>query len=129
MSDYNFVLLLGRLDKDPEIRFMPDGKAICSFSLTTSREWKDKDGKKETRTEWHNIVAFSKTAEACGKYLKKGSKILLDGDIRYESYEKNGEKKYITKIHAQTVKFLDGKTEEGSQGQAAQVATDKDIPF
>ena len=127
MSDYNLVIFLGRLGKDPEVRFMPDGKAVCSFSLATSREWKDKDGNKETKTEWHNIVAFGKTAEACGKYLKKGSKVMLDGDIRYESYEKNGEKKYITKIHAQTVKFLDGKTGE-AKTQEPPIEID-DIPF
>ena len=129
MSYYNLAILLGRLGGDPEVRYLPDGKAICSFSLATSREWKGKDGAKQEKVEWHNVATFGKTAEACQKYLKKGSRVLLDGDIRYESYDKDGEKKYITKIHAQTVKFLDGKTEEGSQGQAAQVATDKDIPF
>ena len=132
MSDYSLTILEGRLGKDPEVRFLPDGKAVCSFSLATNHDWKGKDGAKETRTEWHNIVAFGKTAENCGQYLKKGSKILLDGEIRYESYEKNGEKKYITKIHAQTVKFLDGKAEDGSQGQVAQAVgegIDESIPF
>ena len=127
MSDYNFTMQMGRLGKDPEVRFLPDGKAVCSFSLATSRDWKNKDGAKETKTEWHNIVAFGKTAENCGKYLKKGSKVLIDGDIRYESYEKGGEKKYITKIHAQTVKFLDGKISEENIKSPAE-GTD-DIPF
>ena len=127
MSDYNLAILLGRLGKDPEVRFLPDGKAVCTFSLATSRVWKDKSGVKQEETCWHNIVAFGKTAETCGQYLKKGSKVLIDGDIRYESYEKNGEKKYITKIHAQTVKFLDGKISEENIKSPAE-GTD-DIPF
>ena len=102
----NKVILLGNLGKDPIINKTKDGKSIASFSIATSESRKDKDGNKQEKTEWHNIVIFGKLAEIVEKYVKKGSKVYLEGKISYETYEKEGEKKYTTKIIADTMTML-----------------------
>ena len=133
MSDYNMVILLGRLGKDPEVRFMPDGKAICSFSLATGKEWV-KDGKKESKTEWHNIVCFGKTAEACGKYLKKGSKVLIVGRLNATAegnprtwQDSSGNTRASFEVNADEVKFLSSRSDGTANHEKEQ--EEDSIPF
>src|SRR5690606_13432223 len=102
----NKVILSGNLGKDPELRYTPDGKAVCSFSLATKKY------KKESKPEWHNITAWEKLAETCGQYLKKGSKILCDGEINYQEWEKDGQKHHRTIITISNMEMLDSKPKE-----------------
>lgn len=106
----NKVILVGRLGKDPEVRFTNTGSAVANFSLATSEQWTDKEGKRQERTEWHNIVVWGKQAEHCGQYLSKGREVYVEGSIRTSSYDdKNtGQKRYKTEIVAQNVRFLGG---------------------
>jgi single-strand DNA-binding protein len=78
----NKVFLLGNLGKDPELKYLPSGVAVCNFSIATTKSWKDTDGNVQEKTEWHNIVSFRKVAELCGEYLKKGSKVLVEGELQ-----------------------------------------------
>jgi len=134
----NRVTLLGRLGKDPELSYVPSGAAVCKFSMATSRSFKKGDEWKE-ETDWHNIVCWGKTAEAAGTYLTKGSQVYAEGRIQTRSYEdRDGNKKYVTEIIADSVIFLGGK-QSGSQSDAAESTrqsayssseiTDDDIPF
>ena len=103
----NQVTLIGRLGKDPEIRFTGSGTAVGKFSLATSENWTDNDGKKQERVEWHNIVVWRKLAENCGKYLEKGRLVTVLGRIQYRSYDdKDGNRRYITEIVAHNVIFM-----------------------
>lgn len=104
----NKVILSGRLGKEPDIKYTPDGKAVASFSLATTKKF-NKDGNKNERTEWHNITAWEKLAEICGQYLKKGSKILCEGEINYQEWEKDGQKHWKTVITISNMEMLDSK--------------------
>lgn len=105
----NLAIIVGNLGKDPELKYLESGQAVCNFSVATSEKWKDKDGNGQQRTEWHRINVWGKQAEACGKYLKKGSKVYLEGKIKTREWEKDGQKHYATEIHALDVKFLSEK--------------------
>ena len=103
----NKVELIGRLGKDPELKYTTSGKAVANFSIATSEEWKDENGKKQERTDWHNVQAWGKLAEICGEYLKKGSQVYIDGTIHTRSYEdKSGVKRYVTEIVIQKLLML-----------------------
>ena len=105
----NKVILVGNLGKDPEVRYTQTGSAVANFSIATSEQWNDRDGKKQERTEWHNIVVWGKQAEHCGQYLSKGRQVYIEGSIRTRSYDdKSGNKRYITEIIAQRIQFLGG---------------------
>lgn len=110
----NKVILIGNLGKDPAIHNMQSGQPVANFSLATQEEWKDKNtGNKEQRSEWHNIVAFNKMAEICAKYLKKGSKVYIEGMLRTKKWQdKNGIERYTTEIIANEMQMLDGKNKE-----------------
>ena len=82
MASINKVILIGNLGRDPEVRFMPNGDAVCNFSIATSDTWKDKSGEKQSKTEWHNIVMYKRLAEIAGEYLKKGSSVYLEGSLQ-----------------------------------------------
>ena len=141
----NKVILVGNLGKDPEVRFTNTGSAVANFSIATSDVWNDRDGKRQERTEWHNIVVWGKTAEHCGQYLAKGRQVYIEGSIRTRSYDdKSGNKRYVTEVVAQRVQFLGGgggtrlapQTEGGhaddmSMGgmPGGQPPGDDDIPF
>jgi single-strand DNA-binding protein len=88
MASVNKVIILGSLGKDPEVRFMPNGDAAASFSMATSESWKDKQGVKQEKTEWHNVVAYRKLAEIIGEYLKKGSSVYIEGKLQTRKWEK-----------------------------------------
>jgi single-strand DNA-binding protein len=106
----NKVILVGNLGKDPEVRFTSTGSAVANFSIATSEIWNDRDGKRQERTEWHNIVVWGKQAEHCGQYLAKGRQVYIEGSIRTSSYDDKttGAKRYKTEIIAQRIQFLGG---------------------
>lgn len=116
-------IAVGNLGKDPEIRYFPNGNAVASFSIATSRRWKDKDtGEKKEETEWHNCEAWGKLAEIIAEYLKKGSKIAIEGRLKTTMYEKDGHKFYPTKIIVEEMEMLDSKdksSEPATQYQPA----------
>lgn len=115
----NKVQLIGNLGKDPELSYTPSGVAVAKFSVATGEKWKDQEGNLQERTEWHNIVAWRKLAEICGQYLKKGSKVYLEGRLQTRSWDdKNtGAKRYATEIIADDLIMLDSKG--GGGGMAA----------
>ena len=138
MRGVNKVILIGNLGKDPELRYLPSGQAVTKFSLATGSKWKDKEGQWQDRTDWHNIVAFGKTAEICNEYLKKGSQVYIEGRIQTRSYDdRDGNKKWITEIIAQSMQMLGRKgeaeeetpeaVEEPQTGEAK--SEDDDLPF
>lgn len=106
----NKAILVGHLGKDPEVRFTNTGSAVANFSIATSEVWNDREGKRQERTEWHNIVVWGKQAELCGQYLAKGRQVYVEGGIRTRSYDDKttGAKRYVTEIVAQRVQFLGG---------------------
>jgi single-strand DNA-binding protein len=139
MAGVNKVILIGRLGKDPEVRYTPSGVAVANFSLATSEEWKDRNtGEKQERTEWHKIVAWRRLGEICGEYLHKGSYVFIEGRLQTKSWEdRDGNKRYTTEVVAQTMQMLDsaskGATAE-SQEERFPVdepiaIPDDDIPF
>jgi single-strand DNA-binding protein len=106
----NKVILIGNLGKDPELRYTSAGVAVATFSVATNESWKDPEGNTQERTQWHNIVAWRKLAEICGEYLKKGSRIFLEGRLQYRSYDdKNGVKRYVTEIVMDEMMMLDSR--------------------
>ena len=110
----NKVMLIGNLGKDPEVRFTPGGQAVARFPVATSEVFTDRDGQRQERTEWHNVVVWGKQAETCGQYLAKGRQVFLEGSIRTRQYDdKDGNRRYITEIIAQRVQFLGGRAGEG----------------
>ena len=131
----NKVLLIGHLGKDPEVSYTASGVAVARFSIATNEKWKDQEGNAQERTEWHNIVAWRKLAEICGQYIKKGSKVYIEGRIQTRSWDdKNtGVKRYTTEIIADDLIMLDAKgvdasttdqiTEEPSEPEK------EDLPF
>lgn len=145
----NKAILVGNLGKDPEVRFTGTGRAVCKFPVATTSTWNDNDGNKQERTEWHNVIVWGKQGENCGKFLSKGRQVFVEGEIRSRSYDdKDGNKRYITEIIAQNVRFLGGGAgggrgggggggdpgfpEEpamGMGGGGAAAADDDDIPF
>lgn len=131
----NKATLIGRLGKDPEVRYTQGGATITSFSLATDEQWKDKNGEKQQKTEWHNIVTFGKLAEICGQYLTKGQQVYIEGRITTRSWEgKDGVKRYTTEIAATDMKMLSkGEAAPQREAYAAQdnrpLPDDSDVPF
>ena len=119
----NKVILIGRLGKDPEVRYTPDGAMVTNFNLATDEQWKDKDGEKIQKTEWHKIVTFGKLAEICGNYLVKGKLVFIEGRIQTRSWEdKDGNKRFTTEIIAANMQMLDSK----GQNKASESSSDSD---
>ena len=122
MASLNKVMLIGRLGRDPEIRYSQQGTAVVNFSIATSEYWTDKNtGDRQERTEWHNIVVFGKQAETCEKYLSKGREVYIEGKLQTSSYEKDGQTHYPTKIVVTNFQFLGGK--QDNQGGGNQQAS------
>ncbi len=118
MASINKVILVGRLGKDPEVKATPSGSTVAKFSLATDERYTDRDGNKQERTEWHNIVAWGKLGEICGQYLRKGKLIYIEGKIRTESWEdkETKVKRYRTDIIADNMQMLDRKGDEEGGG-------------
>jgi single-strand DNA-binding protein len=115
----NKVILIGNLGKDPEVRYMPSGGAVANVTLATSESWKDKQsGEKQERTEWHNVVFYNRLAEIAGEYLKKGSKVYVEGSLRTRKWQdkNSGTDRYTTEIIASEMQMLDGRGGGGGGG-------------
>jgi single-strand DNA-binding protein len=107
MASVNKVILVGNLGKDPESRYLPDGGAVCNFSIATTDKWKDKSGEQQERTEWHRVSTFAKLAEICGEYLKKGSQVYIEGRLQTRKWQdKDGHDRYTTEIVADRMQML-----------------------
>ena len=118
-NDLNQCSFIGRLGKDPEIRYLPSGEAVASFSVAVGSQWKDKNsGEKQESTEWVNITAFGKLGEICGEYLKKSSQVFVSGRMKTEKYTKDGIDRYSTKIIADRMQMLGGKGGDSSEERA-----------
>jgi len=150
MSSLNKVMLIGRLGKDPEVRYTPDGSAVANFSLATSETWNDKSGTRQERTEWHNIVAWGKLADLSKRYLAKGRQVYIEGRIRTREWDdKDGNKRRTTEVMANQMVLLGSRSEgmdaggpppqrsapssepsySSSPGVTDVEITDDDIPF
>ena len=115
----NKVILVGNLGRDPETRYAQNGTAVTRFSVATSESWRDKaSGEQQERTEWHNVVCFARLGEIAGEYLRKGSKVYIEGQLRTSSWEAEGQKKYRTEINAREMQMLDSRgSMDGGGGQ------------
>ncbi|MBI4746325.1 MAG: single-stranded DNA-binding protein [Deltaproteobacteria bacterium] len=137
MSGVNKVILVGRLGADPEVRYTAGGTAVAKFNLATSETWKDKDGSKQEKTEWHRVVAFGKLGETCGEYLSKGKQVYVEGKLQTRSWEdKEGNKKYTTEVNVHNMVMLgSGSGEGGGKGVASSSepqsfgSSEDDVPF
>jgi len=117
----NKVMIIGRLGADPEMKTLSSGNSLTTFSLATSENWKDKDGQKQEKTEWHRIVVWGKLAEICGKFLAKGREAYIEGKLQTRSWEdQQGQKRYTTEIVAANVQFLGGGQAQANSGYEAQ---------
>lgn len=118
----NKVLLYGNLTRDPELRALPSGQQVATFGLATNRSFRNKEGQQQEQTEFHNIVAFGRTAEVMGQYLKKGRPVFVEGRMQTRSWEAEGQKKYRTEIVVDSFQFGPSggeRTEGGRQAPAA----------
>jgi single-strand DNA-binding protein len=142
---YQKVIILGNLGRDPETKYMPDGNAVCTMSVATNKKWKDKStGEKKELVEWWRVVLYSPLAEVAGEYLRKGSSVLLEGEMRTRKYtDKDGNERSITELRASELR-LQGSTDDGPKPrsepqpkpaptapskEAKQVEFEDDIPF
>lgn len=115
MASVNKVILVGNLGRDPEVRYMPNGEAVCNFSIATTDTWKDKSGQRQERTEWHNIVMYRKLAEIAGEYLKKGRPVYVEGRLQTRKWQtKEGQDRYTTEIIADQMQMLGSRDSGGS---------------
>ena len=108
----NKVTLIGNLGNDPEMKALPSGSQVANLSIATTDSWRDRNsGEMQERTEWHRVVCFDRLAEICGQYLRKGSRIYIEGSLRTRSWEQDGQKKYATEIVGREMMMLDGRGE------------------
>ena len=116
MASVNKGILVGNLGRDPEVRYMPNGEAVCNFSIATTENWKDKSGVKQEKTEWHNIVMFRRLAEIAGEYLKKGRPVYIEGRLQTSKWEKDGVTRYSTEIIGDQMQMLGSKNDNADGG-------------
>ena len=143
-SGINKVILVGNLGQDPEVKFTAGGAAVTTLSIATSDSWKDKDsGMDKERTEWHRVVLWRRLAEIAGEYLKKGSKVYIEGQLQTRKWEQEGQTRYTTEIIARDIQFLDSRGSANTSNQEGAATTneeptpevpesgidDDDIPF
>jgi single-strand DNA-binding protein len=120
MASVNKVILIGNLGRDPETRYMPDGGAITNISIATTEQWKDKQGEKQEKTEWHRVAFFGKLAEIAGEYLKKGSQVYVEGRLQTRKWQdKDGADKYTTEIVANAMQMLGSRQGMGGGDRGA----------
>ena len=126
MASINKVIIIGNLGKDPEVRYMPSGSAICNVTVATSRQWKNKEsGEKNEETEWHRVALFDRQAEIAGEYLKKGSSVYFEGRLKTRKWtDKEGVERYTTEIIADVMQLLGSR--QGAGGGAGSGAGDED---
>jgi single-strand DNA-binding protein len=116
-KDLNKVMIIGRLGKDPEMRFTPSGSPVTNFTVAAGRQWKDPNGENREETEWFSVVVWNKLAEICNQYLSKGSRVYIEGRLQTRSWDdqQTGEKKYRTEVVASDMIILDSRAEGASQ--------------
>lgn len=143
MSSLNKAMIIGRLGADPEVRYTQSNTAVATMNVATSERYKDKNGELQENTEWHRVVAWSRLAEICQEYLKKGSLVYFEGPIQTREWEdKDGQKKYTTEIKALNMQMLDSRSDQassspkGNKSAATSVEIDEsfddmddDLPF
>lgn len=124
MASVNKVTLIGNLGKDPEVRYVPNGNAVCNVTIATTRKWKNKDsGERQEETEWHRVVFYDRLAEIAGEYLKKGRSVYVEGRLKTRKWtDKDGVEKYTTEIIAEQMQLLGGREDGEQQRQAPQRA-------
>ena len=125
----NKVILIGRLGKDPDMRYTPSGTAVANFSLATNSSFKDSDGNWQDKTEWHNIVTFGRTAEIAGEYLKKGKLVYIDGRLQTSSWEdQNGQKRYKTEVVASELQLIGSRGDGESSADTSAADAEDEVP-
>lgn len=116
----NKVILVGNLGNDPEVRYMPNGKAVANLSLATSESWKDQQGQLQERAEWHRLTMYDRLGEIAGEYLKKGSKIYVEGKLQTRKWQdQQGQDRYTTEVICSEMQILDSKTDNATPQQSA----------
>lgn len=121
--DLNKVMIIGRLTRDPEVRTIPSGQSVATFSVATGRSWKDQSGQLQEKTEFHNVVTWRRLAEIAGQYLKKGRQVYIEGRLETRSWDdQSGNKRYRTEIVADNLILLGNKPEGASSGSFAKPA-------
>lgn len=143
-SGINKVILVGNLGQDPEVKYTAGGAAVTTLSLATSESWKDKDtGSDQEKTEWHRVVLWRRLAEIAGEYLKKGSKVYIEGQLQTRKWEQDGQTRYTTEVVGRDMQFLDSRSSSSSESSSYDDInqdmssqnlpdsgiTDDDIPF
>ena len=130
MASVNKVIIIGNLGKDPEVRYLASGSAICNITVATSRQWKDKtSGERQEETEWHRITFFDRMAEIAGEYLKKGRPVYVEGRLKTRKYtDKDGVEKYATDIVATEMQLLGGREGGGSDADTGASAPQRSAP-
>ena len=143
-SGINKVILVGNLGQDPEVKYTAGGAAVTTLSLATSESWKDKDtGSDQEKTEWHRVVLWRRLAEIAGEYLKKGSKVYIEGQLQTRKWEQDGQTRYTTEVVGRDMQFLDSRgssssdsssyddtnQDKSSQNLPDSGITDDEIPF
>ncbi|ANJ89294.1 TPA: single-stranded DNA-binding protein [Pasteurella multocida] len=120
MAGVNKVIIVGNLGNDPDVRTMPNGDAVAKISVATSESWIDKNtNERKTQTEWHSIVFYRRQAEICGQYLKKGSKVYVEGRLRTRKWQdQNGQDRYTTEIQGDVLQMLDSRQDSQAQANA-----------
>jgi single-strand DNA-binding protein len=121
----NKVIILGRLGADPELRYTGTGTPVATLSVATNKTWKNKEGQKQEKTEWHRVILWSKLAELSGQYLSKGREVYIEGELQTRSWEKDGQKKYTTEIVGNTMQFIGS---GAGAGKGAGGAASDDMP-
>lgn len=124
ISSMNKVILIGRLGGDPELKYTPNGTAQAKINLATSERWKDKDGNKQEKTEWHRIIAWGQQAEFAGQWLKKGQLVCVEGKLQTRSWEQDGQKKYMTEVVSDNITMLGSKGDGGGKSSDSAQAPD-----
>ena len=129
MASVNKVIIVGNLGKDPEVRYLPSGSAMCSVTIATSRQWKDKtSGERQEETEWHRVTFFDRLAEIAGEYLKKGRPVYVEGRLKTRKYtDKDGVEKYATDIIATEMQLLGSREGGGGGGMGGGMGGDDDM--
>lgn len=113
----NKIMIIGNLGNDPELRYTQSGTPVASFRVATTEKWKDKGGQMQEQTEWHSCNAWSKLAEICGNYLKKGSKVYIEGSVHTRKWQdQEGKDRYSTEVKVREMKMLDGKKDSQQHG-------------
>ena len=139
----NKVILIGRLGKDPEMKYTPSGTAVANFTMATNESIRDKEGNYTEQTEWHRVVAFGRTAEVAGEYMTKGKLVYIEGRLQTRSWDdQNGQKKYMTEIICNNLQLLGGRGETDTKSadspvndekpednKDVEVGEDDDLPF